>query len=176
VSARRAVFFDRDGVLNAAPLRAGKPVSPRVPAELHIEADAPDAASRLRAQGFLLFAVTNQPDVARGHLDRADLDDMMRTVAYTVKLDDYRVCTHDDVDGCGCRKPRPGMITELAATWRVDLQSSWVVGDTVRDVQAGRAAGCTTVLLRRPYNLEIEADVVVSTLEEAAARIVERSG
>lgn len=176
MSSRRAVFFDRDGVLNTAPLRAGKPASPRIPAELVIERDAPAAADLLRAQGFLLFAVTNQPDIARGYLGAADLDAMMRAVADSVKLDDYRVCTHDDGDGCGCRKPRPGMITELAASWDVDLPGSFVVGDTGRDVGAGRAAGCTTVLLRRTYNGDVEADVVVKTLREAAAAIVERSG
>jgi D-glycero-D-manno-heptose 1,7-bisphosphate phosphatase len=176
MSRRRAVFFDRDGVLNAAPLRAGKPVSPRVPAELRIERDAPAAADRLRAHGFLLFAVTNQPDVARGYLGQTDLDAMMRAVSDTVKLDDYRVCTHDDGDGCACRKPRPGMITELASRWDVDLPQSFVVGDTARDVGAGRAAGCTTVLLRRSYNGDVGADVVVDTLHAAAAAIVERSG
>lgn len=173
---RRAVFFDRDGVLNDTLPRDGQPGSPRVLAELRIGQDAPAAADRLRAAGFLLFAVTNQPDVARGKLESGELDSMMRTVADTVRLDDYRVCTHDDADRCACRKPLPGMITELAERWSVDLSRSFVVGDTVRDVGAGQAAGCTTVLLRRPYNDMVTADVVVSTLAEAAGAILERGG
>lgn len=176
MSRARAVFFDRDGVLNAALLRKGRPFSPRVPAELRIEPDAPAAADRLRAEGFRLFAVTNQPDVARGLLAPEDLAAMMNAVAVTVRLDDWRVCTHDDADGCHCRKPRPGMIADLAAKWNVDLARSFIVGDTVRDVGAGRAAGCTTILLRRSYNQDVDADVIVHTLEEAAERIVERSG
>jgi D-glycero-D-manno-heptose 1,7-bisphosphate phosphatase len=176
VSARRAVFFDRDGVLNTAVVRDGKAFSPRRAADLHIERAAPAAADRLRAEGFLLFAVTNQPDVARGTLAPTELETMMRTVAGTLMLDDWRACTHDDADGCACRKPKPGMIADLAARWNVDVAGSFMVGDTARDVGAGRAAGCTTVLLRRPYNRDVDGDVVVHTLGEAVERIVERSG
>jgi D-sedoheptulose 7-phosphate isomerase len=171
---RPAVFFDRDGVLNELLVRDGRPVSPRSPAELRIEADAPAAAARLRGAGLLLFAVTNQPDVARGQLDPADLDEMMSSIARAVRLDDYRVCPHDDADDCACRKPRAGMLTALAERWDVDLARSFLVGDTVRDVYAGRTAGCTTILVRRPYNADTSADFVVASLAEAADTIIER--
>jgi D-sedoheptulose 7-phosphate isomerase len=171
---RPAVFFDRDGVLNEVHVEDGRPLSPRSPDELRIESDAPAAAARLRGAGLLLFAVTNQPDIARGHLDPSDLDAMMSSIAHAVRLDDYQVCPHDDGDGCGCRKPRPGMLTTLARQWDVDLGRSFLIGDTVRDVDAGRSAGCTTILVRRPYNVETSADIVVDTLAEAADAILER--
>ena len=171
---RPAVFFDRDGVLNEVHVEDGRPLSPRSPDELRIESDAPAAAARLRGAGLLLFAVTNQPDIARGYLDPSDLDAMMSSIAHAVRLDDYQVCPHDDGDECGCRKPRPGMLTTLARQWDVDLGRSFLIGDTVRDVDAGRSAGCTTILVRRPYNVETSADIVVDTLAEAADVILER--
>ncbi|MGH7505288.1 MAG: D-glycero-alpha-D-manno-heptose-1,7-bisphosphate 7-phosphatase [Longimicrobiales bacterium] len=168
-----AVFFDRDGVLNDVVLRDGRFVSPRALDQLNVVSDAGVVADRLRRAGLRIFAVTNQPDIARGQLGEDVLAAMMRSVSTAVGLDDYRVCPHDDADGCACRKPRPGMITELAEVWRIELARSFVVGDSDRDVGAGAAAGCTTVLLRRPYNERVEADIVVDTLENAAAAILE---
>ena len=124
--------------------------------------------AELRAAGFRVFAVTNQPDVARGLVSSAASAAIMDAVRSAVGLEDVRVCPHDDGDGCGCRKPLPGMIRELAHEWGVDLTRSYVVGDRWRDVDAGHAAGCTTVLLRRPYNAEVGADVIVETLHDAA--------
>lgn len=172
---RRAVFFDRDGVLNDVIYRDGRAVSPRSRAQLNLVHDAAAAADRLRRAGMHVFAVTNQPDVARGYMTAALAEAMTRDVARTVRLHDYRICPHDDADRCDCRKPRPGMIADLAGAWRIELGGSFVVGDTDRDVGAGRAAGCTTVLLRRPYNEEVEADIVVESVTEAAQAILERA-
>jgi D-glycero-D-manno-heptose 1,7-bisphosphate phosphatase len=161
-----AVFLDRDGVLNEIVERDGQPGSPRSLPEFRI---VPDLAhiQRLRAAGMLIFVVTNQPDVARGLVGRPEVAAMMARLAERMPMDDYRVCEHDDADDCGCRKPRPGMLLELAHHWRVDLNRSYMVGDMWRDVEAARAAGCRSVLLRRPYNAGIDADAEAATLAEA---------
>ncbi|HSJ05455.1 MAG TPA: HAD-IIIA family hydrolase [Longimicrobiales bacterium] len=170
--ARGAVFLDRDGVLNAIVERGGRPESPRELAEFVLVAEARDSVRRLRAAGLPVFVVTNQPDVARGLLPAPALEAMMRRLTDHVGVDDTRVCPHEDRHGCACRKPAPGMILELAEHWGVDTGQSFMVGDTWRDMDAGRAAGCRTVLLRTWYNDDADGDMTVSDLGEAVDRIL----
>jgi D-glycero-D-manno-heptose 1,7-bisphosphate phosphatase len=96
--------------------------------------------------------------------------DVLRT---SVGFDDVAVCPHEDSDECDCRKPRPGMLLQLAARWRVDPARSWMVGDTWRDMEAGRVAGCRTVLLRTWYNRDVHGDTVVDSLSSAVDWIVQ---
>jgi D-glycero-D-manno-heptose 1,7-bisphosphate phosphatase len=93
-----------------------------------------------------------------------------------VHIDDIRICAHEDADACACRKPRPGMLLDLARHWHVDLARSWMIGDMWRDVEAARAAGCRSVLIRRDYNRRTAADVEAATLTEAIARVLENGG
>jgi D-glycero-D-manno-heptose 1,7-bisphosphate phosphatase len=168
---RRAVFLDRDGVLNDIVIRAGQPASPRSAGEFSLRPEAAVAVSRLRRCSDAVFVVTNQPDIARGLLPRAELDAMLERLRVEAGVDDIAVCEHQDGDGCLCRKPLPGLLHGLAERWEVDLTRSFIVGDTWRDMDAGRAAGCTTVLLRTWYNTEAEADMIVNTLSEAVSWI-----
>jgi len=168
----RAVFLDRDGVLNRIVWRDGKAASPRHVDELMIEPDAPDTLALLREAGFKLFVVTNQPDVRRGLMPKADLDDIHRVLCDVLHVDDVAVCEHDNVDDCACRKPRPGMLLDLARRHDLDLSASIMVGDQDRDIACGHAAGCTTVLLARPYNSGAGADYVVDTLFQAMSVII----
>jgi D-glycero-D-manno-heptose 1,7-bisphosphate phosphatase len=163
----RAVFLDRDGVLNRVVPRDGRPGSPRSLDELALEPAAARAAAALREGGFLVFVVTNQPDLARGLLDPAVHDAIMARVREAIEPHELVACPHDDGADCECRKPRPGMLRELAARWRVDLASSYMVGDSWKDVEAGRAAGCRAILIRTDYNQDVDADHVVSSLAEA---------
>lgn len=167
-----AVFLDRDGVVNEVVYRDGKPGSPRSEAELHIPVGVPAAIDRLRRAGCRVFVVTNQPDVARGLLAAAQLEGMMRGLRERVDVDEVRVCPHDDEDRCECRKPKPGMILDLAERWSVDLDRAYLVGDGWKDMEAGRAAGCRTVLIQREYNESASADVRVSGLDEAVDLIL----
>ncbi len=167
----RAVFLDRDGVINEVVVREGRPGSPRRLSELVLRESAGPSVARLRAGGYLVFVVTNQPDLARGLLSHDEHEAMLARVRQTVGVDAIAVCPHDDADGCDCRKPRAGLLRELAEDWRVDLVRSYMVGDTARDVGAGRSAGCRTILLRTDYNGEVDADDVVHTLEEAVELI-----
>lgn len=171
---RTAVFLDRDGILNELVERDGRPVSPRFPADFRIRCGAADAVHALRRAGLPVFVVTNQPDVARGHLTAAALDAMSALLRAAVPIDDLAVCPHDDVDGCGCRKPKPGMLLELAKRWNVDLEGSYMVGDSWRDVEAGRAAGCRTILVSAVAPAESTPHLVVSDLQAAVLAITER--
>lgn len=174
---RPAVFLDRDGVLNAVVTRNGRPASPRSVSELMLVPGAAEAVRRFRSAGFLVFVVTNQPDLARGLLDPGVHAAVMDRLRAETCPDEMVACPHDDADDCMCRKPRPGMLTELAARWRVALDASYMVGDGWKDMEAGRAAGCRTVLVRTDYNGGVAADAEVDDLAAAVELIMsERRG
>jgi D-glycero-D-manno-heptose 1,7-bisphosphate phosphatase len=169
--AGRAVFLDRDGVLNRAPVRAGRPGSPAGVEELEVLPGVPEACARLRGVGFRLIVVTNQPEVARGRLSREAVEAIHDYLRRQLPLDDIRVCYHDDSAGCECRKPKPGMLVAAAREWGIDLGSSFMVGDRWRDVEAGRRAGCRTVFIDygydepRPETMDFETDSLPSAVE-----------
>ncbi len=175
---RRAVFLDRDGVLVRAPVIEGRPHSIRSIEELVLEDGAVAACAVLREAGFLLVVVTNQPEVARGNLSLAAVDAIHARLRELLPLDDVRVCPHDDADGCGCRKPKPGMLLDAAREHGIELGRSFLVGDRWKDVEAGRNAGCTTVFLNREYSetMPDRPDVTVRDLGEAAERILAQRG
>jgi D-glycero-D-manno-heptose 1,7-bisphosphate phosphatase len=146
-----AVFLDRDGVLNVPVLRDGKPYPPASLDGLLIYEEAPACCEMLRAAGFALVLVTNQPDVARGSQSHEMVETINTTVRQTLKLDAAYTCYHDDTDNCDCRKPKPGLIRKAAADLNIDVRASFMVGDRWRDVEAGRQAGCRTVWIDRGY-------------------------
>src|SRR5437879_11818079 len=125
-------------------MRDGRPYSPSGLREVEILSGVPEACQRLRRDGFLLVVVTNQPEVARGHLTRQTVEEIHGLLRSRIPLDDVRVCYHDDLDGCDCRKPRPGMLLAAARDLNIDLSRSFVVGDRSRDIAARRRAGCRT--------------------------------
>ena len=170
-----AVFRDRDGVLNRAIVRDGHPYPPASLAELAIPADVPDAVERLRQAGFTLVVVTNQPDVARGTQSRAAVESINAELGKRLGIYDFRVCYHDDSSHCECRKPEAGLLLAAARDLDFDLTRSFMVGDRWRDVEAGRRAGCRTVLIDNNYRelLKTEPDVRVRNLGEAASWILE---
>src|SRR3954463_14237534 len=173
---RRAVFLDRDGVLNKAYVRHGKPYSPDTIEEMIIAADAAHALERLRRHDFLLIVATNQPDIARGRLTRAQVDAMNGYLRRTLPLDGIEMCTHDDADKCDCRKPMPGLLLQAAQREGIELSQSFMVGDRYRDIEAGRNAGCRTILIGDGYDETFKAqpDAMVSTLTEAADWILKQ--
>jgi D-glycero-D-manno-heptose 1,7-bisphosphate phosphatase len=148
---RKAVFLDRDGVLNRPIVRNGKPYSPSDLSELEIIETSAQACRKLTAFGYLLIGVTNQPDIARGKMTREIVDQINTTVAEEMGLDEMHLCPHDDADECACRKPKPGMLLEAARSFDIDLSSSIMVGDRWKDVEAGVAAGCRTVFVDYDY-------------------------
>ena len=151
VTTRRAVFLDRDGVINRAIVRDGKPYPPTALTELEILPGVPDALTRLKAAGFRLIVVTNQPDVARGTQTRAEVEAMHAALKAQLPLDEIRACYHDSRDGCACRKPQPGMLLAAAQEHGLELSASYLIGDRWRDIEAGQRAGCTSLFIDYHY-------------------------
>jgi D-glycero-D-manno-heptose 1,7-bisphosphate phosphatase len=173
----KAVFLDRDGVLNEAPVRDGKPFSPMTVAEVIIPPDVPGALSRLRQSGFRLIMTTNQPNIARGSQSREAVYAIIRYVSDTLQLHGAEICEHDDADDCDCRKPKPGMLLRAAERDHIALTESFMVGDRWRDIEAGRRAGCRTILIGNGYGeaMNSTADAMVATLSDAADWILAQS-
>lgn len=147
----RAVFLDRDGVLNRAVVREGKPYPPADAGAVELVDGAADGMARLKAAGFLLLVVTNQPDVARGTQSAAELNAINDVLRAALPLDAFFICPHDSGDGCDCRKPKPGLILQGAAAHGVDMAASFVIGDRWRDMDAARAAGVRGIWIDYGY-------------------------
>ena len=175
---RRAVFLDRDGVINREIFRNGHATAPFTVAEFEILPGVHDALGRLRRAGVLLVVVTNQPDVVRGSASRDEVDAIHSRLRQMLPVDDIRVCFHDDTDGCACRKPAPGMLYAAAVERDIALAGSYMVGDRWRDIVAGRRADCTTILVQsdRHEPTTTEPDVRMGDLAEAATWILAHAG
>jgi len=150
-SKAKAVFLDRDGVIVEAIVRAGKPYPPRSLKEMTVVGGAREALLNLKGMGFQVIVITNQPDVARGTQQPSEIERMHAVLREKLPIDDILACYHDDRDGCSCRKPKPGLLIEACSRHTLDLGSSFLIGDRWRDIEAGHAAGCSTVLLDRGY-------------------------
>jgi D-glycero-D-manno-heptose 1,7-bisphosphate phosphatase len=174
---RRAVYVDRDGVLNRAVVRDGKPYPPATPAELEILPGVLEALTGLRSAGFRLVVVTNQPDVGRGITPIEMVEAIHARMAAVLPLDAIEVCPHGGHEGCDCRKPRPGMLLRDGAAHSIDMSRSFMVGDRWRDIDAGAAAGCRTILIDVGYDERAPAhppDHVCGSLAQAAEWILSK--
>jgi D-glycero-D-manno-heptose 1,7-bisphosphate phosphatase len=174
MSGQRAVFLDRDGVINRAPVRDGTPHPPASVTELEILPGVAGALEQLKKAGFMLIVVTNQPDVARGTTTREAVEAIHAHLADTLPIDRFVVCYHDTADECDCRKPRAGMLLACAKDLQIDLARSYMVGDRWRDLEAGRRAGCKTFFIDYGYDEERprDYDFRVASLAEAASVIL----
>lgn len=168
---RPAVFLDRDGVLNRAYPDGRSTRPPRSLDELEILPGVAEALQRLQTAGYALVGVSNQPDLARGLASAAAVAELNAALlARLPGLVDILVCPHDDADGCACRKPKPGLLLAAARRFGLDLSRSVLVGDRWSDVEAGRAAGCRTVLIAGPFSgrERCQPDLVARDLAQAA--------
>lgn len=167
----RAVFLDRDGVINHAVVKEGRPHAPASLDEFTIITGADLGLRMLHDAGFLLVVVTNQPDVGRGLMSRQTVEAMHARMKDMVPLDDVRVCfdggEHRDSE---FRKPNPGMLLAAAADHAIDLRRSYMIGDRWKDIEAGKRAGVRTILIDYGYadELRSEPDYRVRSLVEAA--------
>jgi D-glycero-D-manno-heptose 1,7-bisphosphate phosphatase len=172
---RKAVFLDRDGVINEPVVREGKPYPPASLAEWKLLPGVPEACHRLRAAGYLLVVVTNQPDVGRGTQRQEEVEAIHRRMCAELPLDRVEVCYHPGRgETCACRKPAPGMLLCAAEALGIDLRESFMVGDRWRDVDAGAAAGCRTIFVDRGYREDLRAqpDFRARDLAEASELIL----
>jgi D-glycero-D-manno-heptose 1,7-bisphosphate phosphatase len=174
---KRAVFLDRDGVINRSVVRDANPYPPSSIDEVEILPGVQEALERLRKASFLLICVTNQPDVARGTQNKEAVEAIHKFLLKSLCLDEILVCYHDDNDGCQCRKPLPGMLMDAARRFSIDLEKSFMVGDRWRDIEAGQNAGCRTVLIEYGYEDRDPSnppDMKVGLLSEAADWILQQ--
>ena len=152
VNGNRAVFLDRDGVINAAIVRDGRPYPPRDAGEFRLLPGVGEACRSLHAAGFYLIVVTNQPDVGRGSMARETVEEIHQFMCEELPIDRVEVCY--DAGGeqlSEFRKPRPGMLLRAASELGIDLARSFMIGDRWRDIDCGHAAGCTTIFIDRGY-------------------------
>jgi D-glycero-D-manno-heptose 1,7-bisphosphate phosphatase len=166
---RRAVFLDRDGVINANVERDGRAVAPTTLADFRLLPGAAESVRRLKQADFVTIVVTNQPDVATGRTPRDVVEAMHSRIRASMPIDDIKACYHTDDDHCSCRKPKPGLILEAARDRNIDTSRSYVVGDRWRDMEAGRQAGCKTILVQDGslQDGSASADRVVRSVVEA---------
>lgn len=171
---RSAVFLDRDGVINRAFVRDGKPFPPSSLDEVEILPQVNLALNDLKSAGYLLIVVTNQPDVATGDTPKLVVDQINSHLGNSLPIDDFRTCYHEDKDLCDCRKPLPGLLISAAKDHQIDLNTSFMIGDRWRDVEAGAAAGCKTFFINYGYDEKQpdHPDFIVSSLAEAAEIII----
>jgi D-glycero-D-manno-heptose 1,7-bisphosphate phosphatase len=147
---RRAVFLDRDGVLNKAIIHEGKSYPPADVASLEFMPGAVETVRRIHNVGYLCICVTNQPDISRGTRTAESVAAINQKVVDALNLDDLFMCPHDNKDNCGCRKPKPGMLLAAAKKWNINITDSIMVGDRSSDMEAGFAAGCQTLFIPTP--------------------------
>jgi D-glycero-D-manno-heptose 1,7-bisphosphate phosphatase len=174
-TARRAVFLDRDGVLNRAFVREGRPYPPDTLETFEVLPGVPEALGRLHDAGFLLIGASNQPDVARGIQSRELIEAMNARLMNESPITAFFVC-YDDGDDCPRRKPNPGLLLEAAEQFGIDLSASFMVGDRWRDIEAGRRAGCRTIWIDRAYTeRRPDPDYVAADLGDATTWILSQT-
>lgn len=177
----RAVFLDRDGVLS---VEGGDYVCD--PDELRLLPGSVEAVVRLYRAGWSVIVFTNQAGVGKGYLTLETLDAIHKRLEREISaaggaLTAIYACPHHPDDGCDCRKPKPGMLLRGAMEQGLTLSRCFVVGDTPRDLAAGKAVGCTTLLVLSGHTHSYDAsifpdpqpDLVFSDLAEAADWLLE---
>jgi D-glycero-D-manno-heptose 1,7-bisphosphate phosphatase len=165
-----AIFLDRDGVINKSIVREGKLYPPENLSQMKLLSGVKEALTLFKQAGFLIIVVTNQPDVARGTVEKNEVDAIHRALLECLPLDEIMVCFHDNKDKCSCRKPKPGFLFAAAEKWDIRLSESYMIGDRWSDMAAGVSAGCKTVFIDYDYDEKRPEsyDFQVKTLFEAA--------
>lgn len=157
MAGRRAVFLDRDGVLS---VEGGEYVT--CAEKLRLLPGVGDSVARLNAASYVVIVFTNQAGVGRGCMTQQALDEIHTRMKREIGdaggvIEAIYACTHAPESGCACRKPLPGMLLQAAREYDIDLTRSYAVGDSPRDIAAGHAAGCQTVLVLSGHTREYDA-------------------
>lgn len=166
---KKAVFLDRDGVINEVIYRDGseKPSSPWNFEEFKLIPGIKKTLEELNHMGFHLFVISNQPDISRGFIKQGTTEKINQIISESFPISEIKVCPHDDQDNCNCRKPKPGMILDLCKKWNIDQIKSFIIGDNWKDMKAGKSAGLTCIILDMTYNKSVDADYRIEKLENA---------
>jgi D-glycero-D-manno-heptose 1,7-bisphosphate phosphatase len=170
---RAAVFVERDGILNLDRVEKDQPMPPLSLDQMAPKTEAIEPLRELKAAGYLVIATTNQPGLSRGTLSRRELDRMHDVLRQMFCLDDIFICPHDAADGCPCRKPKPGLLTEAAFKWHINMEHSFVISNKWQDAQAAHNAGCTSLLIASPWIGKGHRDIVLAKLAEVPKKILQ---
>ena len=174
----KAVFLDRDGVLNRCRIENGKPYAPALYRDFQLYQGVEKQLLRLKAAGFLLVVVTNQPDVGNKLTSLTEVEKMHEHLDAVTKVDLILACYHSQNAGCFCRKPNPGMLHTAAEKMNISPELSFIIGDRWSDIEAGKNFGCRTILIDRHYKEKMTTAPRLSTssLREAITKILETQG
>ncbi|MEI6563237.1 MAG: HAD family hydrolase [bacterium] len=173
----KCIFFDRDGIVNQSP---GPGYVERWE-DFHILPEFVDILRNVTGLGYAAVIVTNQRGVARGIMTAATVEDIHHRLRAALKerhglaLLDIYYCPHDNDAGCTCRKPKPGMILAAAKAHSIDLSKSWMIGDSPKDAEAGRTAGCRTILVHPSAPRDV-ADLTFDSMADLRDRLHSDSG
>jgi len=171
----RAVFLDRDGVINQK-AACGQYITRWE--ELRILPGVVEAIRLIKEAGYLVIVATNQRAVAKGLLTPSELEDIHQRLTNQLRrdgavIDDIYYCPHELEPACCCRKPKAGMLLDAARKHEIDLSHSWMIGDSDRDVEAGKTAGCRTIRLVQPHeHAGTHADALAESLLAAAQQVL----
>ena len=170
----KAVFLDRDGVLNAPELRDRRTFAPTSINQFKLLPGAAEAVQSLHDAGYFTIVVTNQPDLTTGKVNVETVDAFHNCLRDAMPIDDIMVCPHVNEDNCECRKPKPGLLIQAAEIREIDLTQSFLVGDRWRDIDAAYAAGCTSYFIDYGYDEELnhKPSFIVKDLSEAVRLIL----
>jgi D-glycero-D-manno-heptose 1,7-bisphosphate phosphatase len=148
----KAVFLDRDGTLNEAIVKEGRPTPPSSSEEIKLITGTKEAISLLKALNFIPVVITNQPDFARGIIKLSRIELVNEIIRRELSIEYFYMCLHDDEDNCLCRKPKAGLLLKAALDLEIDLTCSIMVGDRWRDIEAGQNVGCDCFFIDYNYN------------------------
>lgn len=172
----KAAFLDRDGVINQKAPTEDKYIIRWE--EMHILPGVVEAIALFNRAGFRVIVVSNQRCVAKGLLTASELDSLHQRMcselaAMGAKIDGVYYCPHEEQPPCSCRKPEPGMLFAASAEHEINLSSSWMIGDSEKDIKAGKSVGCRTVrILRTQVSIDTNADILARSLLEAVHQIL----
>lgn len=169
---KQGVFIERDGILNAVRVERQHQVSPLTVEEFRLNEAIVPLLNKLKSQGLLLIATTNQPGLSRGYQSRRELERMHDLLRRALPIDDIFICPHDEIDRCPCRKPKPGLLVEAAFKWHLDLDRSFVISDKWQDAEAAHTAGCTSLLLQSPWVGNGHRDFLLPDMEAVVDKIL----
>jgi D-glycero-D-manno-heptose 1,7-bisphosphate phosphatase len=167
---KKAIFLDRDGVLNRALIKNGKPYPPFDLDNLEILDGVKNSIFALQKANWLVIVVTNQPDVARNIISKENVEKINSHLKSTLQFNEIYTCYHDNEDFCDCRKPKPGMLVAASKKNNIILKNSYMVGDRWSDIEAGNKAGCKTIFIDYDYREKkpINFNYRVKSFNEAA--------
>lgn len=162
---RKAIFLDRDGVVNKNRRDYVKNIS-----ELEILPNVSESIKKLKDFGFLVLVITNQSAINRGMTSHEDLEKIHETIQMYLKtnetfIDAFYYCPHKPEENCVCRKPKPGLLIKAAKELKIDLRSSWMIGDQDSDVEAGDLAGCNSIKICPGFELRDAVEVIIESIK-----------